>query len=133
MFNWQPFTEVDSSFAAKITVRATGQFGFTLGAVNKFEIPKYPFAHLYFDVGRRAIGIELCQNTAVGAIEIKSSPTNTYLRAKNFCDRHGIDYSKSQRYALSRDDTSGFLYFLLDEGEEAADGDSEGRESQEEV
>lgn len=118
-FAWVPFTETDTSFAARVTIRQTGQFGFTSGAINRHGIGDYTYAILYFDEQRRAIGIELTNEQKPGAIPIKKSPSNTYIRGKNFCDRYGIDYSKAYRFNLSEDKESGFLYFVLDDAEES--------------
>ena len=114
-FNFVKFTETDSSFAAGITIRQTGQFGFNIGAMNRFKIGDYKFCILYFDPDRRVVGLEFSNTKADGSIDLKTSKANTYVRAKNFCDRFGVDYSKSHRYELKKDKDSGYLYFALDE------------------
>lgn len=120
-FNWIPFTDTETSFAARVTIRQTGQFGFTSGAVNRFKLNDYMYAVLYFDESQRAVGIELTNFKKPGAIEIKKSSSNTYLRSKNFCDKYGIDYSKASRYCLREDGRNTFLYFLLADAEDGAD------------
>lgn len=113
-FNFEKFTDVEASYAARITIRQTGQFGFNVGAINRFKINDYSFCVLYYDAQQRAIGLELVKETCEGAIEIKKSDSNTYLRAKNFCDRFAIDYSDSHRYELKQDLDTGLLYFELE-------------------
>src|SRR5271166_2866201 len=112
-FEFIKFTEVDSSFAARVTIRQTGQIGFNSGAINRFGIKEKAFVVLYFDQRNRAVGLELTNDRCEGAIEIKKSESNTFLRGKNFCDRFGIDYQRARRYELLQDDGTGILYFEL--------------------
>ncbi|WDI40227.1 hypothetical protein [Bremerella sp. P1] len=112
-FNFQKFTDTDTSFVARITVRQTGQLGFNAGAINRFDINSYEKAILYFDPVERVVGIELTNENSEGAIDIKRSPTNTYIRAKNFCDRFEIDYKESHRFELQKDSDTGLLIFEL--------------------
>jgi hypothetical protein len=124
-FNFERFTDTESSYAARITIRQTGQFGFNTGALNRFKIKDYSSGVLYYDAGNRVVGIELSATNQQDALEIKKGETNTFLRAKNFCDKYSIDYSKSRRYELRKDEESGFLYFdlqkELDPKEDVAD------------
>ena len=113
-FQFQKFTDVRSSYAARVTIRQTGQLGFNGGAIRRFKLKDYRFAVLYWDPERRAIGIEPSEIECEGAIELKATDSNNYLRAKNFLDLYEIDYSRSHRYELRRDEQTGFLYFELD-------------------
>jgi len=123
-FNFVKFTETDSSFAARVTIRQTGQLGFTMGAINRFKISNYKYCILYFDSDRRVVGMELTDEHSPGSIEVKSTKANTYVRAKNFCDRFAIDYTDSHRYELKLDKESGYLFFELDE-EKSDEADDE--------
>ena len=129
-FQFLKFTEVDASFAARVTVRQrTGQIGFNRGAINRFRVHDYKYAVLYFDAQARVVGIELVNDQVEGAIAIKWSPSNTYVRAKNFMDCWGIDYATSHSHELKRDDASGLLYFQLDnvvDASEESASDDEG-------
>jgi len=124
-FNFKKFSDPDSSYDAKISIRRTGQFGFNAGAVNKYNLDEYPFVALYYDAAQRVVGIELLKERENGAIELNRNPSNYFVRAKNFCDRFGIDYSHAARYSLYRDDESGFLYFQLVEPEEGEENASD--------
>ena len=124
-FNFVRFTDTETSFAASVTIRATGQMGFSSGAQNLYCIRDYDYCILYFDSERRAVGIELSNQKCDGAIPIKKSDSNTHIRAKNFCDRFGIDYSKSHRHRLNKDPETGYLYLELGEEEENAEQESE--------
>jgi hypothetical protein len=118
-FNWVPFTETNKSFAARITVRQTGQFGFTSGAINCFKIKDRTYAYLFFDPQRRAVGIKLSDDNGRGAIQInKKNDSNVHLRAKNFCDKHKIPTDKARRFELKEDKAGEMLYFCLDDGED---------------
>lgn len=131
-FNFQRFTDTDSSFAARVTVRQrTGQIGFNTGAINRFKIRDYTFAILYFDEQEKTVGIELTNEMQDGAIEIKQSRSNTYIRGKNFCDLHGIDYTSVQRFELRRDEETGFLFFRLSEEIKSAAGEDNEADSEE--
>jgi hypothetical protein len=116
-FKFEKFTDTKSSFFAKATIRRTGQIGFNAGAINALKIKDFAYAILYFDPEQRVVGIELTNTDGPGAIEIKKSETNTFVRARNFCDRFSIDYKESRTYKLMRDSESGFLYFSLNESE----------------
>ncbi|NOY42023.1 MAG: hypothetical protein GXP26_09320 [Planctomycetes bacterium] len=113
-FNFEKFTDVDASFTARVTIRQrTGQIGFSSGAINLFSLQNYEFYVLYFDAESKVVGIEPAKEKVEGSMQIKQKPSNTYLTAKNFLDKYGIDYTESHRYELKRDDQSGFLYFKL--------------------
>lgn len=115
-FNFTKFTQVNDSFAARVSIRQrTGQIGFNSGACNAFGITDHEYVILYYDEAQRAIGLTLEKEKSDGCIEIKSSKSNTYIRAKNFLDRFQIDYSASRRFELRKERDSGFLYFLIDQ------------------
>lgn len=117
-FNFEKFVDTDKSFSARVTIRQkTGQFGFNTGAVNRFKIHDFQYGILYFDNSERVVGIELTNEKAPGTIEIKSGSTNTYIRAKNFCDKYSIKYSSSHSYELKRMESSPILFFEI-QGEE---------------
>lgn len=123
-FKFVKFTDTETSYAATVTIRATGQMGFSSGAQNLYKIRGCNYCVLYFDPERRVVGMELTEENCEGAIPIKKSDSNTHIRAKNFCDRFEIDYTKSHRHRLRKDPESGFLYFEL--GQECASGEEEG-------
>lgn len=125
-FNFEKFVDTDKSFAARATIRQrTGQIGFNLGSINLYKIRDYTKAVLYFDREQRVIGIEFTNEGGPGAIDIKQSRTNTYVRAKNFLDKYGIDYENSHTHELNRDGETGMLYFSLGETVKEED-DTEG-------
>jgi len=116
-FSFEKFTETETSFDARVTIRRTGQIGFNAGAKNSYNIGDYEFVVLYFDREKRAVGLELTNEQVPGAITRKKSAANTYVRAKNFCDRYQMDYSESRKFALRKDAETGYLYFCLDEAQ----------------
>lgn len=128
-FNFQRFTDTDSSFSAKVTIRKTGQLGFNLGAINLYSIRAYDYCVLYFDLEDRVVGIELTNDKCEGAVEIKKNEANTYVRAKNFCDRFQIHYTESHSHGLEKDHESGFLFFRIDDVNQAKDIDPEEMEN----
>jgi len=127
-FRFVKFTDTETSYSASVTIRATGQMGFSSGAQNLYSIKDYDYCILYFDQDRRVVGMELKKENCEGAIPIKKSDSNTHIRAKNFCDRFEIDYTKSHRHRLRKDPESGFLYFELGQeelsGEEGTNGEA---------
>lgn len=117
-FKFERFNEPNSSFDAKVTLRGTGQFGFNAGAINRFRLKDFSYCVLYFDPDLKVVGIELSNDGKLdGAIEIRKGFSNTFIRAKNFCDRFGIDYRIMKRFDLKRDDDSGFLIFSVQQPE----------------
>ena len=111
-FTFEKFVEIDSSFAAKVTIRQrTGQIGFNSGAINRFKVNNFKYAILYFAPSERVVGIQLVTFEEPGSIRISTKKSNTYVAAKNFLDKYGIDYSQSHRHDLEQDTESGFLYF----------------------
>lgn len=114
-FEFEKFVETDASFSAKVTIRQrTGQLGFNSGAVNRFKLEQREFAILYFDPSRRVVGLEFVDTKQPGAIRISRKPSNTYIKAKNFFDKYGIEYSESRRFELQHDAESSLLYFCVD-------------------
>ena len=134
-FKFEKFVETDKSFSARITIRQkTGQLGFNIGAVNRFKIHDFKYGILYFDPRERVVGIELSGEKSAGTIEIKRGNANTYIRAKNFCDKYNIDYSSSHGYELKKSENSGLLFFALDEPwSDAEQEEEDGAESKEEI
>jgi hypothetical protein len=124
-FNFEKFSDTESSFNARVSIRRTGQFGFNSGAANKYRLNDFPFVVLYFDSTKRAIGLEFQMEKVPGAVELNRNPSNIFIRSKNFCDRYGIDYAEASRYPLRRDDGTGFLYFELEEGEKGEENASD--------
>jgi hypothetical protein len=131
-FNFVKFTETDASFAARVTIRQTGQFGFNIGSVNLYNIREYKFAVLYYDKSQHVVGIQLTKETCDGAIELVLAPNNCFVKAKNFCEKFQIDYSSPRRFRLKREEQSGILYFELDRPLEgrAVDGPSDDSENE---
>jgi len=113
-FKFERFSDVGESFAARVTIRQTGQFGFNAGAKNRFRIADYDYCVLYYDSSNRAVGIQLVSEECKDAIGIRKSDANTYIPSRNFCEKYAIDYSISQRFELKQDPNSGYLYFELD-------------------
>lgn len=121
-FNFEKFTDPDSPYDAKVSIRRTGQFGFNSGAVNKYRLKEYASVVLYYDAKRSAVGIEPRKdNECEGALDLNLNPANCFVRAKNFCDRFGIEYDRARRFSLKKDDESRFLYFEI--GEEGITAD----------
>ena len=114
-FKFEKFTEVDASFAARVTIRQrTGQIGFNAGAVNRFSLQGYGYSVLYFDTENKVIGMEPVKEKVEGAIEIKHRPSNTYLSAKNFLDKYGIDAIAAHVRMLSGSLIEGMVAMELD-------------------
>lgn len=133
-FKFEKFLETNSSFAAKVTIRQrTGQIGFNLGAINRFKIHEYKYAVLYFDPSERVVGIQLVNEEEPGSIRISNKKSNTFVTAKNFFDKYGVDYSQSHRHDLEQDPESGFLFFGTQlNAESIIQGDYESSDSPEE-
>jgi hypothetical protein len=113
-FKFERFTDPDRSFDAKVTLRGTGQLGFNSGAINLFGLRVVSHVVLYFDQKSQVVGIELTDNgAATGAIKLMRGVGNTFVRAKNFCDRFSIDYQRSRRFDLKKDPETGYLYFFV--------------------
>ncbi|ADB15253.1 hypothetical protein Psta_0566 [Pirellula staleyi DSM 6068] len=78
----------------------------------------------------------LVKERCEGAIEIKQSRANTYIRAKNFLDKYSIDYKSSHTHELHRDEDSRLLYFALTdivEDEDDSGGEDDAQEEGAEV
>ena len=119
-FKFEKFTETDSSFSSKVTIRQrTGQIGFNSGSVNRFHVDQFRFAVLYFDSENQVIGVELTNTEQMGAIEIKKRTSNTYISGKNFLDKYGIDYSESHKYPLEKEEGEEMLFVDLRAEEDA--------------
>jgi len=112
-FNFERFTDTGKSFSARVTIRQNGQLGFNAGARNQYNIENYTHAILFYDSTNRAVGILPTKNTKEqGAIRLVSNKQNTFIAARSFLDRYGIDYGRAKRFRLEKVDN--LLVFELD-------------------
>lgn len=115
MYNFETFTSVGSSFAAKLSVRKNGTIGFSQGALMKFGLNTGKwFGILKYDRAARVIGIKITQNeTEEGAVRIQCREISGrdgkknlagQISARAFLDFFNIDYSdQSRAYVPTKD------------------------------
>ncbi len=97
------FKTPEHIYFAKISLRATGLIGFSIGARNRFEIDDFDWCTIAIDREQHTIGIQLSRERTDDAFRIRHSPSNCYVRAKNVLDAWGIDYSSARSFALEWD------------------------------
>lgn len=96
--SFERFVKTGKSYRPRISIRANGQFGFTSGAIEKFQLNQYKYAVLFYDKENSKIGIKLTNNEENGILKLQIRASNAFLSAKPFLDYYDIDHNKTKRY-----------------------------------
>ena len=111
---WKRFESFDESFTPKISIRATGHIGFSVGATNKFGIREYKCCELFYEEGSRLIGFRFGNSEEKGATtKVVARDLDCFVAAKPFLDFHGIKYKPTKSYYGQLDKESGLVVIDL--------------------
>lgn len=114
MMTLERFENFGETFTPKISIRTTGQIGFSTGAVNKFEIKSYNYCELYYDPEDKKIGIKLTNAMESGiSAKINMREIDCFISAKPFLDFYGIEYKPTKSYHGKIDEESGLIILDL--------------------
>lgn len=126
-FNFERFEYAGGSFMPKVSVRNNGSIGLSQGAVRRFGITQANrYVSLYYDRGKRVVGIRLVPEDTPGAVKLiqrsinaKDGKTsvNAFISAKSFLDYYQIDYSATRSYTAKKLDAEDLIIFDLNEPE----------------
>ncbi|NMC44697.1 MAG: hypothetical protein GYA46_12330 [candidate division Zixibacteria bacterium] len=96
---WEKFDKFGESFSPKITIRATGHIGFSMGAVKKFSLNDYGNCEMLFDKDGQKIGIRLVKEDVLHVTtKIVARGVDCFIAAKPFLDYYGIEYRPTKSY-----------------------------------
>jgi hypothetical protein len=133
---FEAFTKPNTRNAPRVSIRRTGQIGFSQGAVARYNLDNGDwFVVCYYSKDKNSIGLLPTRDKEhVGAVPlyIRKGSTdgnmNAHIAAKSFLDYYDINYSKGRSYAPERDSKTGFITINLgdknaSEEEESEQGD----------
>ena len=112
-FQFERFTDTGKSFAARVAIRQNGQLGLNEGARNQFSLQDRSHAILFYDRGAQVVGMRFTNNDSEeGAIPLRVSDKNSFIPAKQFLEKYGIEYrTGARRFALQKHGE--IVYFRL--------------------
>jgi hypothetical protein len=94
----------------QVTVRPSGLISFDPAAVEAFGLASATHAVLYFDSGRKTIGVKpVSKGTEEGAFKLSQRRGSVGLKAPDFFARFGLDFSKAQSFEVGRDEAEEML------------------------
>ena len=122
---FERFTKVGGSFAAKMTIRKGGHLGWSQGAAKKFGVDGPGFyAVFYYHKEQQLMGIKVTRSKEEdGAVKIqwreqaKGAVIQCSLRS--FLDYYEIDYSETRSYEPVLDAPTGLILLRLNDPKES--------------
>lgn len=95
----------------KASIWSRGQIGFNQSAVLRFEINKFDYIVLFYDLDTKRIGIKLTNEQEEGAIKIinKLASGGALISAKSFLINYDLFSQETRNYDLYLDTDSGLL------------------------
>jgi hypothetical protein len=120
------FTETGKSFTPKISISSRGLIGFNQGARKRFEIDKYTFCVLYYDLETRRVAFEFSTDEqAEGAIRIRLRSIGADIGAKSFLTFFNILPTATFMYSAQPGDHPNWVVIDLNGGKERKFGSGE--------
>jgi hypothetical protein len=111
------FTSTDKGFVPIVSIWNKGQFWFSSGAVNKFNLDRYTHVVFLYDKEAREIGLLFRGNDKEeGAVKLGKRQTGIVVGAKNFLDCFNIDYSQTKQYLMRIEQEPDLFVISLDRG-----------------
>ena len=112
---FERFVRAHRSYERVISVWSRGQASISAGAVKGYGLDKFKAVVLFYDEDSRLVGLKFTNDeNEEGAIPYKTTKHGIVLGLKTFLDFHSIIYADlTRKYALSKDDESGFIVFDL--------------------
>jgi hypothetical protein len=111
------FTSTDKGFVPNVSIWNKGQFWFSSGAVNKFNLERYSHVVFLYDKEAREIGLLFRGNDKEeGTVKLGKRQTGIVVGAKNFLDCFNIDYSQTKQYLMRVEQEPDLFVISLDQG-----------------
>jgi len=100
----------------RATIRPTGLISFDSAAVEAFELGGAAHAVLYFDPGRKLIGVKpVAKGTEEGGFALSRRRGSVSLKAPEFFTRYGLAFSKPLIVEVGHDASEGMLTISVKE------------------
>lgn len=94
----------------RATIRPSGLMSFDAAAVAAFGLNKASHVVLFFDKGRKLIGVQITNNgNEAGAFPLSRRRRSVSLKAPQFFGQYGLAFEESQRFDIADDRTSKML------------------------
>jgi len=90
-YNFEEFTSFGSKFSSKISLGATGGFGFSSGFYNRYNLKDSIALKLFYDKSKMAVGFKFLKAAESGTVKLKPRATGGYVAARSFLGKYGID------------------------------------------
>ncbi len=112
---FQRFTKTRSrGYTPKASIWSRGQIGFNQGAVEKFKIPDFDYAILFYDRDARKIGVSFTNDEKEeGATKISKRATGASISARAFLDFYEIEHSKTKKYDIDYEEQENLYVMQL--------------------
>jgi hypothetical protein len=111
------FTSTDKGFVPNVSIWNKGQFWFSSGAVNRFNLERYSHVVFLYDKEAREIGLLFRGNDKEeGTVKLGKRQTGIVVGAKNFLDCFNIDYSQTKQYLMRVEQEPDLFVISLDQG-----------------
>lgn len=105
-----------SAARPRATIRPTGLISFDAAAVDAYTLGDATHAVLFFDAGRKLIGVRtLSKGTEDGAFKLSRRRGSASLKAPDFFARFGLEFPKPQSFDVGRDADEGMLTISVKE------------------
>ena len=94
----------------KVTIRPSGLISFDATAVHEFGLNSVTHAVLFFDKTRKIVGVKTTKNANEdGAFKLSRRRRSVSLKAPQFFERYALAFEESQRFEVSREQSTGML------------------------
>lgn len=98
---FERFIKTGRSSLPKVSIWSRGQIGFSLGAINKYDLDKFSHVVLLYDKEDEKVGFMFTNNEhEEGAVKLSVRKTGATVGAKPFLDYYEIDFSETRRYDM---------------------------------
>ena len=114
-YKFEEFTSFGSKFSPKISLGATGGFGFSSGFYNRYNLKDSVALKLFYDKSKMAVGFKFLKDIETGSVKLKPRETGGYVAARSFLGKYGIDPARyAGRYDPQEimDDNLGKVYVI---------------------
>ncbi len=98
----------------QVSIKRAGTIAFDTALAGAFGLTKVSHAILFFDPGRKLIGVKPTRNPKdEGAMKLTHRKRVTSLRARAFFETYGIRIDRVARYPVKREKDSGMAVISL--------------------
>ena len=104
---FEKYTARGRSYAAKVSIWARGQIGFSQGAVRRLGLQSFMYVVMYYDKDSNKIGLSFTNDeNEEGIAKMRVRENGATFMAKSFLDYYDIDYKQNRQYDIAQDEES---------------------------